>query len=181
MNEVLESIKNWNENRKVNKIYRLLDSVDKDSNIVEHIKTELPEPEDDDDDMQVAMNKHLMRMGKLFSVEGHSGFSAAYANSVLNKLLMFEPLGPLTGEESEWMYWKDDLGNEMAAQNKRCSSVFLRKDGSAYDIDGRVFIEPNGVAFTSNNSKVEVTFPYTPSKEYVYVDEDDNPIEGAVT
>ena len=178
MNEVLESIKNWNENRKVNKIYRLLDSVDKDSNIVEHIKTELPEPEDNDDDMQVAMNNHLMRMGKLFSVEGHSRFSAAYVTSALNRLLMFEPLGPLTGEESEWVY---DIGNGIAAQNKRCSSVFLREDGTAYNVDGRVFIEPSGVAFTNKNSTVEVTFPYTPSKECVYVDEDHNPIEGAVT
>src|SRR6187399_3024344 len=55
----------------------------------------------------------------VFSSQGHSGASAQITNSILHKLLAYEPLSPLTGEEDEWM--------EVASgvyQNKRCSHVF---------------------------------------------------------
>ena len=37
-----------------------------------------------------------------FANEGHSGFSASYAISILTKLMDFKPLSPLTGEDDEW-------------------------------------------------------------------------------
>lgn len=153
--------------RQERRLYRLLDRLEGDSNIVDHIRREMPES---DDDMQSMMRAHLIRMGQLFALEGHSGFSASYALSALEKLLNFEPLGPLTGEDSEWVWL--DYGDEMKAQNKRCGHVFMRADGSAYDSEGRIFREPNGCCFTSKGSAVDITFPYTPTREYVDVPAD---------
>jgi len=168
ISEAIQRIKDWNLRRKERRLYRLLDKLEGDSNIVEHIRREVPSG-NGEDEMQDAMRNHLIRMGQLFSLEGHSGLSAGFAISALQKLLRFEPLGPLTGEDDEWTWL--DHGDEMVAQNKRCSHVFMRADGSAYDIEGRIFREPSGVCFTGPGSRVEVTFPYTPIREYVDVPE----------
>lgn len=121
------------------------------------------------DEMQEAMNSHLLGMVKLFSEEGHSGFSANYAINLLAKLLRFEPLTPLTGDDSEWAPL--DYGPEMVAQNKRCSHVFKRADGTAYDCEGRIFRYPDGSCVQRKGSSVDITFPYTPQREYVDIDE----------
>lgn len=135
--------------------------------LVEHAKRELAllPGDDDGDEMQAEMNAHIIRMVELFADEGHSGFSAAYAISVLQKLLSFEPLTPLTGNDDEWV----EVGTGVF-QNSRCSRVF-KEDGEAYDIDGRVFREPSGACFTGRDSRVPVTFPYVPTTEYVDVAE----------
>ena len=167
--KAIQRLRDWNQQRKERRLHRLLSELEGDSNIVSHIRMEFPAG-NGDDDMQDAMRNHLIRMGQLFSLEGHSGFSASFAISALQKLLKFEPLGPLTGENDEWVWLGYD--DEMKAQNKRCSHVFMRSDGSAYDIEGRIFREPSGACFTSKDSMVEVTFPYTPAREYVDVPEE---------
>lgn len=135
-------------------------------NLYAHAVRELPLA--GDDEMQAMMNKCLLQMVLVFSSQGHTGFSAGYAIGALTKLLNFEPLGPLTGADSEW--------NEVATgvwQNNRCSHVF--KDGTGtYDSEGRIFREPNGACFTSRKSRVYIEFPYTPSREYVDVDTEGN-------
>ena len=131
------------------------------SNLVNHAKRELALVGGADDEMQSAMNEHLIRMVETFADEGHSGFSASYAVAVLQKLLRFEPLTPLTGADNEW--------HEVAPgtfQNVRCSHVFKDETG-AYDINGRVFRDPDGSCWTNGDSRVPVTFPYTPTTEYV--------------
>jgi hypothetical protein len=136
-----------------------------DSNLIAHARRELPT--DGDDDMQREMNRGLLQMLAVFSAQGHSGFSASYAASVLEKLLRFQPLGPLTGSDEEWF----DHGGGMF-QNKRCGRVFKQADrfnGQAYDLDGRVFREPSGACYTNRDSMVPITFPYTPKTEYVDV------------
>lgn len=129
-----------------------------------HAVRELPPA--DGDEMQELMNKSLLQMVLVFSSQGHSGFSAAYAVNALAKLLKFEPLGPLTGEDSEW----NEVGEGMW-QNNRCSHVFKDATG-AYDIDGRIFREANGSCYTNRESRVPVVFPYTPVSEYVDVQPD---------
>lgn len=129
-----------------------------------HAVCELPPA--DGDEMQELMNKSLLQMVLVFSSQGHSGFSAAYAVNALAKLLKFEPLGPLTGEDSEW----NEVGEGMW-QNNRCSHVFKDATG-AYDIDGRIFREANGSCYTNRESRVPVVFPYTPVSEYVDVQPD---------
>lgn len=120
------------------------------------------------DEMQDEMDAHILKMVETFADEGHSGFSASYAVGILEKLLRFEPLTPLTGEPSEWVQVS---GN--AWQNRRCSHVFKdAEDGSAYDIDAVIFREPNGVCFTSRDSHRTITFPYVPVREYVDVPAD---------
>ena len=142
----------------------LLDKMSAGSNIVEHAKREMPETSDEMDNM---MRKCVIQMAQLFSTQGHSGFSASYASNILDKILRLEPIRPLTGESDEWCWL--EYGPDMVAQNKRCSHVFMRSDGSAYDIEGRVFVEPDGCCYTSKDSVVEVVFPYVPTKEYVGV------------
>jgi len=134
------------------------------------------------DEMQEAICKHVLKLLDVFADEGHSGSSAPYAVNVFKKLAMFEPLVPLTGEDWEWTETSEGV-----FQNKRCSHVFKqadRFDGQAYDIDGIVFYEwherdldpdepgyPGKTRFkshyTSSESRVPVTFPYTPVKNYV--------------
>lgn len=114
-----------------------------------------------DSDYEGALGDAVMKMIKVFAHEGHSGFSAGMAISVFEKVARFEPLTPLTGADSEWM----EVGKGMF-QNVRCSHVF-KQNGQAYDIDGKVFREPDGSCFTNFDSRVPVTFPYTPKREYV--------------
>ena len=142
--------------------------------ILSHAETELDFiGMKDDGDMNGAMRKHILHMIEEFSKEGHSGFSASYAVSCLEKLLRYEPLAPLTGEDWEWV----DVGEQSGGtlwQNKRCSKIFKDKDG-AYDIDAIVWYEwvtdketgeKYKTHFTNYQSRVRVEFPYTPKTEY---------------
>lgn len=130
------------------------------------------------EDMNFCMRDHILRMIEEFEKEGHSGFSASYALSVLKRLLEFKPLTPLTGEADEWMdVYEDDKGRTVY-QNVRLSTVFKNgEDGEAYDIDGKVFWEwftdpdtgeKSKVYFTSKESATPVEFPYTQPDEPIY-------------
>lgn len=134
----------------------------------------------DDGDMNGMMRKHVLHIVNEFAKEGHTGFSANYAISILKRLLAFEPLTPLTGEDWEWTDVSDQAEKPMW-QNARCSRVFKDEDG-AYDIEGRVFWtwmtdKETGEKFksfyTSKDSRVYITFPYTPDTVYEEVTEDE--------
>jgi len=138
--------------------------------LVNYAKKELELLGSTDDEMQKTMNKHILEIVKVFSEQGHSGFSGAYVVSTLTRLLSFKPLKPLTGEDDEW--------NEISEgkfQNKRCSSVFKNSnDGTAYDINGKIFTDDGGKTwYTNRESRVNIEFPYTvPEKpERVYLEE----------
>ena len=120
-----------------------------------------------EDEMQEDICKHVLELLKVFSDEGHSGSTAPYTVNLFKKLAMFEPIVPLTGEDWEWHEPSPGV-----FQNIRCSRVFKQADrfnGQAYDIEGRVFREPTGACYTGAESRVPVTFPYTPMTEYVNV------------
>ena len=57
----------------------------------------------------------------------------------------------------------------MKWQNNRASHVFKCSDGQAYDIEGKIFRDKAGHCYTNRDSRVDVTFPYTPKREYVDV------------
>ena len=118
-----------------------------------------------DDEAQVLMCQQVVELLDLFDGHGHSGSSAPYAIRLFGQLARFEPLCPLTGEDCEWVAHPNGV-----FKNKRCAHVFRDADG-AYDLDGKVFREPNGSCFTNHESRVPVTFPYTPKTEYVDVEE----------
>jgi hypothetical protein len=117
----------------------------------------------------------VLKLLEVFAAEEHSGTSAPYSINLFSKLAAFEPVVPVTGEDWEWTEIGDGI-----YQNKRCSHLFKqpdRFDGQAYDIDGKIFWEwyksdEDGEVFrshfTSRDSAVPVTFPYTPKREYVF-------------
>jgi len=128
------------------------------------------------DEMQEAICNHVLELIKVFSDEGHSGSTAPYTIDLFKKLAMFEPIVPLTGEDWEWTEIAREMSgsnNGTVYQNKRCGRVFKDDDG-AYDIDGKVFYNwytnENGKRFksyyTSRDSRVPVSFPYTPTTVY---------------
>ena len=113
---------------------------------------------EDDDRIQKAINKDILAIVKQFGKQGHSGLTASYALGILNRLLRWTPLTPLTGEDSEW----NDVGDGFE-QNNRCSRVFRRgKDNAtAYDMDGKIFSDDGGETwYTNSESHVPITFPY---------------------
>ena len=149
------------------------------SNILNHAKDELDRigmTEDSSDEMNVMMRKHILHMMKEFADEGHSGFSANYAISILTKLMDYKPLSPLTGEDSEWNDVASYGDGTTLYQNNRRSSVFKDADGSCYDIDGKVFWEwyknDNGDVsrcyYSNRESRVPVTFPYVVPEKPIY-------------
>ena len=104
----------------------------------------------------------VMKMVKVFAEEGHSGMSASLAIQLFERVARFEPLTPLTGEDDEWTEVGDGV-----FQNRRCSHVFKTAVDGAYDIEGRIFRDPDGGCYTNRDSRVPVTFPYVPKHEYV--------------
>jgi hypothetical protein len=139
------------------------------SNLVSFARDELTRAGffDQDADYGGLLGHAVMKMMEVFSEEEHSGASAALAVSLFEKLARFQPLTPLTGDADEWNEVGVQNGRPLF-QNRRCGSVFKEGD-EAYDIDGRVFREPSGACFTNKDSRAPVTFPYTPTTEYVDV------------
>jgi hypothetical protein len=127
-------------------------------------------------DTEEGPNKWIMEnvfeLLAVFGTQGHSGMSAPYAIKLFEKMASFEPCTPLTGKDNEWDV--RDYDSSMAAQNTRCSSVFKDSNGNAYHSDAIIFEEPDGCCFTSYDSRVMITFPYTPFQRYIRVDIDGN-------
>ena len=66
-----------------------------------------------------------------FSSGGHSGASASYAIGIIEKLLQFKPLSPLTYEPDEWTDVSEMSGTPMW-QNKRDGEVFSTDGGKTH-------------------------------------------------
>lgn len=128
--------------------------------------------------------KHILHMVNEFAVEHHSGFTASFTIGMLEKLLKFLPLSPLTGDDSEWND-VSQYSNGVLYQNNRCSRIFKDENG-AYDVEGKVFWEwsereyeegeegyPGTYKFksyyTNGDSRTLVTFPYIPNTEYIEI------------
>jgi hypothetical protein len=134
------------------------------------------------DEMQGWVCDHLLKLLDAFAEEGHSGSYAPYTIKLFKRLAMFETITPLTGADDEWHKITD---GGVSYQNKRNSAVFKqsdRFDGQAYWLNGKVFWEwysapdindgkPYKSYYTSSESQVPITFPWTqPEKpEYVFV------------
>lgn len=146
---------------------RLLCSMSKTSELVSHAERELAGPLGEGED---SVNRwaadDAVRLIRAFSIQGHSGMSAAWARNIFGLLADLKPIGPLTGEDDEW----NEVG-EGVYQNRRCSHVFKDED-EAYDSEGRIFRESDGGCYTNIESRVPVMFPYVPRREYVDVSAD---------
>jgi hypothetical protein len=156
--------RNWLRDKMIRTVVRL----SSDSGYIAHAKRELADSlKSEENGPNRWMANDLIALLSVFAAQGHSGSSAPWCASAFAKLAKFEPLGPLTGADSEW----HEVGNGVF-QNLRCGHVFKQPDrfnGQAYDIYGRVFREPSGSYYTSGDSHVPITFPYTPKSEYVDV------------
>lgn len=120
-----------------------------DSNLYRHAQRELGLVGDIYDGM---VNEAALDIVGVFAAQGHSGQSAAITIQLVERLMRFEPLKPLTGADDEWMEIGDD-----EFQNKRCSHVFKCQEG-AYDIN--TFSNVEGGIGNGKWSKIE--FPYNP-------------------
>lgn len=120
-------------------------------------------------EMQRHINNDIMQMVQVFADQGHSGFSANYAINLLQKLLRYEPITPLTGADEEWT--KLDYNDDTTYQNKRCPRIFKNADGKAYDVEGKIFSDDGGKSwYTCKDSRVYIEFPYVPKTEKVIVE-----------
>lgn len=117
-----------------------------------------------DDDMNKWLRDGVLKLLSAFCEEGHSGSSAPFAVSLFTRLASWKPLSPLTGEDGEW----NEVGTGVW-QNNRAPNVFKEADG-AYWSDGIVFWEwwenpetgeRSKSYFTSRDSRVPITFPFT--------------------
>ena len=163
------------------------------SNLIDHAKVEFraagwtDENGKFNDEMQEDICNHVLKLIEVFSEEGHSGSTAPYAIGLFERLAMFKPISPLTGEDWEWHEVSEYMGHK-CWQNKRRSSIFKDENGECYDNDGKVFWEwampyegrdpqePFKSYYTCRESRVPVTFPYVvpdkPIYEYRHSDAD---------
>lgn len=152
-------------------LFRAAMAMSKDNSCIQHAKRELQAAGYDLNSKEEGPNKWLasgtLDLLRVFSMQGHSGFSASYGVAIFEKLAKYQPLCPLTGNDDEW----NEVGDGVF-QNNRCGLVFKQKDrfdGQAYNLGGLIFREPSGCCYTSKDSLVPITFPYTPKSEYVDV------------
>lgn len=120
---------------------------------------------------QKAVNDDILNIIKLFSSQGHSGFSAGYSLNILKRLLDYKPLSAITGDEDEWEQL--NYSPDLAYQNKRCPSLFRDADGKVYNVEARIFSDDNGHTwYNCKESREYIELPYeVPAKpEYVIID-----------
>lgn len=72
------------------------------------------------------------RVVEEFSSYGHSGGSASICIPMLEKLLMFENLTPLTDNPDEWLDVSSYSSGVPMWQNKRNGSAFSKDGGKSY-------------------------------------------------
>ncbi len=120
--------------------------------------------------------KNIEDITKVFSTQGHSGSSAPFYATALSetikRVLMFDIITPLTGEDNEW---GDNLSaDDKIKQNKRLSSVFKDDTGSYY-LNAIVWRDSTDGNFTYTGKVEEVTsrqyikYPFLPKTFYVDV------------
>lgn len=79
-------------------------------------------------------NESIIKAVEGFASYGHSGGSASVAINILNDLLQFKNLTPLTNDPKEWMYVADEIWGEPGGiwQNRRNSEAFSNDGGKTY-------------------------------------------------
>ena len=99
------------------------------SNLVDHARKELKLLGEDPE-----TSEQIVRIVQAFADMGHSGFSAMHTVGVLDRLLTYRNLTPLTNDPEEWNYIPEDMSGEAGGlwQNKRNSEAFSHDGGFSY-------------------------------------------------
>jgi hypothetical protein len=106
-----------------------LEFEDTESNLVIHARQELEllgnGPE---------INDHVLEIVKIFSRAGHSGSSAFYTIHILEQLLSFKNLTPLTDNPDEWIHVAEETWGSPGGvwQNRRNGEAFSNDGGKTY-------------------------------------------------
>ena len=107
------------------------------SNLINHAKNELKLAGlfDRDSDYAGGLGEAVLELVRVFSKQGHSGFSAAQTLKIFNIVASFKPLTPIGKSKEEWIN-VSDLTDKPSWHNKRRSTTFSRDRGKTwYDID----------------------------------------------
>lgn len=96
------------------------------SNLVEHARTELTRIGEEPETIE-----GYLKVIQAFADMGHSGGSASVAVPVINELLQFKNLSPLTDDPDEWFNVSDMAGYE-SWQNRRNPEAFSNDGGKTY-------------------------------------------------
>jgi len=137
------------------------------------------------DAIVIPFKNEILALCEAFGKSGQSGgsapFTATAISQAVKKLMMFETLAPLTGEDGEWLDMSEYNDDKSIFQNIRDSRVFKNgEDGQAYFIEAIVFDGNVGGRFTGNGSVTHngenigsaqyiKEFPLTPKTFYVDV------------
>ncbi|MCX4605496.1 hypothetical protein OG402_34065 [Streptomyces anulatus] len=73
----------------------------------------------------------LCKVIEAFAAMGHSGFSAEHSTAVLEKLLRYQPLSPITDDPAEWED-RSEMSGYPIWQNIRDSRALSRDGGKTY-------------------------------------------------
>lgn len=160
--------------------------------LIDHAKRELEFAGllDEEKDFYGGMTgKSVLELMEVFSKQGHSGMSAPIVANLFHKLANYEPLQPLTGEDSEWNDIREFGGGYAYYQNKRDSGLFKYSDGKVTYVNALIKRCPNGTTWSGplyltredaiNNtnrlrSSLEIKgFPFTPKTFYIDVLEEE--------
>lgn len=76
----------------------------------------------------------VLEMVKAFSRYGHSGGSAEETLAILNRVIRFRPLSPLTNDPDEWIKITDGIASDDDPlwQSRRQSTCFSHDGGKTY-------------------------------------------------
>lgn len=145
---------------------------------------------EEDAEYGTACYQSALKAFKSLLEDGHSGMSISITRQILNRLLLGEPLSPITGEEDEWgdvSYLGMPKSVTKEYQNKRMSSLFkyVYADGSVKysdvqrvtcyesphdDTRGNVPFH-NGFINRIIDEVKPITLPYVPQHFKVYITE----------
>lgn len=99
-----------------------------DGPLVAHARRELALIGEDD-----WLTEGLCKVITAFAEMGHSGFSAEHSTTVLEKLLRYRPLSPITDDPAEWED-RSEMSGYPIWQNVRDSRAMSKDGGKTYTL-----------------------------------------------
>lgn len=137
----------------------------------------------------------ILALCEAFGRSGQSGGSAPYTATAISKavkkLLLQEPICPVTGVDDEWVDVAEMNGGETLYQNKRCSGLFKETNGKCWYVDAIVKKIQDGTTWSGSfwlskedyltgdkskligSSQCVKSFPFEPKTFYIDVIEEE--------